>query len=91
MLLRSTHLMLDVPVIIVVYAILVLIVFRFGLVPLVVGAFTVDMLTNVPLTTDFSQWYTASALLALLSVVALAGWGFYHSLGGEPVWKVEME
>jgi hypothetical protein len=27
----------------------------------------------------------------LLSVVALAGWGFYHSLGGEPLWAVEEE
>jgi hypothetical protein len=24
-------------------------------------------------------------------VVALAGWGFYHSLGGEPLWRVELE
>ena len=24
-------------------------------------------------------------------IVALAAWGFYHSLGGQPVWKVEME
>jgi cyanate permease len=71
--------------------VLVLIVLRFGLVPLAVGAFTVDMFLNVPLTTDFSQWYASTAMLALLSVVALAGWGFYHSLGGEPVWKVEME
>jgi cyanate permease len=66
-------------------------VLRFGLVPLAVGAFTVDMLGNVPFTTDFSAWYAATAFWALLSVVALAGWGFYHSLGGEPVWKVEME
>jgi hypothetical protein len=29
--------------------------------------------------------------MALLSVVALAAWGFYHSLGGQPIWKVEME
>jgi serine/threonine-protein kinase len=89
--LQSSHILLDMPVIIAIYAILVLVVFRFGLVPLVVGAFTVDMLANVPLTTDFSLWYTSSALLALLSVVVLAGWGFYHSLGGERVWKVEME
>jgi len=74
-----------------VYGILVLIIFRFGLVPLAVAAFTVDMLANVPFTADFSAWYMSSAELALLSVVALAGWGFYHSLGGEPVWRVEME
>jgi hypothetical protein len=32
-----------------------------------------------------------TSILALLSVVALAGWGFYHSLGGQALWKVEME
>jgi hypothetical protein len=89
--LQSTHLAVDVPVTVLVFGILTLIVLRFGLVPLAVGAFTVDMLGNVPFTTDFSAWYAATAFWALLSVVALAGWGFYHSLGGEPVWKVEME
>jgi hypothetical protein len=74
-----------------IFGILALIVLRFGLVPVAVGAFTVDMLGNVPLTADFSAWYMSTAALALLSVVALAGWGFYHSLGGEPLWQVEME
>jgi serine/threonine-protein kinase len=32
-----------------------------------------------------------NSALALLSVIALAAWGFYHSLGGQPVWKVEMD
>jgi hypothetical protein len=27
----------------------------------------------------------------MLSVVVLAVWGFYHSLGGQPLWKMEME
>ena len=89
--LQSTHLAVDIPVIFLIYSVLVLIVLRFGLVPLAVGAFTVDMLGNVPFTADFSAWYATTTLLALLSVVALAGWGFYHSLGGEPLWKVEME
>jgi serine/threonine-protein kinase len=89
--LGSTHPAVDIPELFLIYGVLVLIVLRFGLVPLAVGAFTVDMLANVPFTADFSEWYLPSALLALLSVVALAGWGFYHSLGGEPVWKVEME
>ncbi|HEY6369236.1 MAG TPA: serine/threonine-protein kinase [Candidatus Sulfotelmatobacter sp.] len=89
--LQSTHLAVAVPVILLVYGILALIVLRFGLVPLAVGAFTVDMLGNVPLTADFSAWYMTTTALALLSVVALAGWGFYHSLGGEPLWVVEPE
>jgi serine/threonine-protein kinase len=89
--LQSTHLAVDVPVILLIYGILALIVLRFGLVALAVGAFTVDMLGNVPFTADFSVWYSNTTLLALLSVVALAGWGFYHSLGGEPLWRVEEE
>jgi hypothetical protein len=40
---------------------------------------------------DFWAWYTSTSFLALLSIVALAGWGFYHSLGGEPLWVVEPE
>jgi len=89
--LQSTHLAVDIPVMLLIFGILALIVLRFGLVPVAVGAFTVDMLGNVPLTADFSAWYMSTAALALLSVVALAGWGFYHSLGGEPLWQVEME
>jgi hypothetical protein len=84
--LQSTHLAVDIPTIFLIYGVLVLIVLRFGLVPLAVGAFTVDMFGNVPFTADFSAWYATTAVLALLIVVALAGWGFYHSLGGEVVW-----
>ncbi len=89
--LTSTHLAVDLPVIVLVWGILAVIVLRFGLVPLAVAAFSVDMLGNLPFTSDFSAWYASTALLALLSVVALAGWGFYHSLGGEPLWVVEPE
>jgi hypothetical protein len=87
--LPSTHLAVDIPVILLIFGILALIVLRFGLVPLAVGAFTVDLLGNVPVTADLSAWYMGSSALALLSVIALAGWGFYHSLGGEPLWVVE--
>jgi hypothetical protein len=89
--LQSVHPAVEVPEIFLIYAVLVLIVLRFGLVPLAVGAFTVDMIANIPFTADFSAWYVGTTVLALLSVVVLAGWGFYHSLGGEPVWRVEME
>jgi len=89
--LQSTHPMLEIPTFALVYIILALMAFRFGLVPVAVASFTVDMLANVPLTADFSVWYLSTSVLALLSVVALAGWGFYHSLGGAPVWEVETE
>jgi len=89
--LTSTHPAIEVPTLFLVFALLAVIVLRFGLVPLAVGSFTVNMLANVPFTADFSLWYAGPTLFALFIVVALAGWGFYHCLGSGPEWKVEME
>jgi serine/threonine-protein kinase len=87
----STDLALDIPAFIVIYAIALLIVYRFGLLPLACAMFTINMLANVPMSSDLSAWYMPASILALLSVVALAGWGFYHSLGGERLWRLEVE
>jgi serine/threonine-protein kinase len=87
----SSYPTVEVPAQILVYAIAVLIVYRFGLVPLACAIFTINMLANVPFTADLSAWYMPTSVLALLSVVALAGWGFYQSLGGEPLWRPEIE
>jgi predicted Ser/Thr protein kinase len=89
--LTSSYVPVELPMWILVYAIAVLIVYRFGLIPLACAIFTVDMLSNVPFSTDFSAWYMGTFALTLLSVVALAGWGFYQSLGGEPLWRPELE
>jgi hypothetical protein len=45
----------------------------------------------VPFTANFSAWYMSTSMFTLLSVVALAGWGFYHSLGGVPLWQAKPE
>ena len=87
----SSYMAVEVPAWILIYAIAVLIVFRFGLIPLACAIFTIDMLASVPFTADFSAWYMTASVLALFSVVALAGWGFYQSLGGEPLWRPEIE
>jgi len=89
--LTSTYVKIELPAEIVVYGIAVLIVLRFGLVPLACAIFTINLMANIPFSADFSAWYMPTSILALLSVVALAGWGFYHSLGGQPLWKVETE
>jgi serine/threonine-protein kinase len=88
--LGSSYPMVDIPTVILVYSIAALIVFRFGLVALVCGIFTVDLMANVPFSGDLSAWYMSTSIFALLSVVALAGWGFYTSLGGEPLWKPDL-
>ena len=83
----SNHLAVDAPTLIAVYLILALIMYRFGLVSLACAIFTVDLFQSVPFTGDFSAWYFGATMFALLSIVALAGWGFYHSLGSEPLWQ----
>jgi serine/threonine-protein kinase len=89
--LTSTYIAVELPAQILVYAIAVIIVLRFGLVPLACAIFTINLMASLPFSADFSAWYMPTSILALLSVVALAGWGFYHSLGGEPLWKVETD
>jgi hypothetical protein len=89
--LTSSYMAVELPAWILIYAIAVLIVFRFGLVPLACAIFTVNMLANVPFTADLSAWYMPTSVLALLSIVALAAWGFYQSLGGESWLRPEIE
>jgi serine/threonine-protein kinase len=89
--LTSSYVSVELPMWILVYAVAVVIVYRFGLIPLACAIFTINMLYNVPFTADFSAWYMNTFALTLLSVVALAGWGFYQSLGGEPLWRPEIE
>ena len=89
--LSSTFWAVEIPAQILVYAIAVVIVLRFGFVPLACAIFTINLMANVPFSADLSAWYMPTSIAALLSVVALAGWGFYHSLGGEPIWRPEIE
>jgi serine/threonine-protein kinase len=89
--LSSSYMAIELPTQIIVYGIALLIVLRFGLVPLACAIFTIDMMSGVPFSADLSTWYMTTSIAALLSIVAMAGWGFYHSLGGEPLWREESE
>jgi predicted Ser/Thr protein kinase len=89
--LGSTYMAVELPAQILVYAIAVLIVLRFGLIPLACAISTINLMANIPVSSDLSAWYMSTSILGLLSVVALAAWGFYHSLGGAPLWTVETE
>jgi predicted Ser/Thr protein kinase len=89
--LTSTYVAIELPSEVLVYAIALLIVLRFGLIPLAFAIFTIDMAIGIPFSADLSTWYMPTSITALLSVVAIAGWGFYHSLGGQQLWKMEEE
>jgi serine/threonine protein kinase len=73
----------------IVYSVLAAGALRFGLVTLAVALYTADMTLNIPLTLNTSAWYFPDATLALLTIVALAIWGFYTALAGQVPWKTE--
>lgn len=78
------------PVWVVVFPIAAYAVTRYGLITLAVAIFTANVLLNVPFTFDFSNWYATDALAVLLSFVAIAGWGFYTSLGGQKLFHEDL-
>jgi len=87
---QSNYLAIEAPAMVVVYLIAALAVVRFGLVTLAVGIFTVNLLLNTSFTTDFSTWYASNMMFVLLSVFAIAAWGFYTSLGGQKLLKEDL-
>jgi hypothetical protein len=70
-----------------IYGIAALAVVRFGLVALAAGLFTVDLIVSAPTTASLSSWYAPAAAFVVLTVLGLAVWGFYTSLGGRPLWS----
>jgi hypothetical protein len=87
--LGSNHIVLDVIVWVLLYTVAVIVVFRIGFVALAVGIFCTDLLSSIPLTLDFSLWYAGNALFPLLSVIALALWGFYTAMAGKKLWNAD--
>jgi serine/threonine-protein kinase len=59
-----------------------IVVLRWGLLSYAVAHFVTAILVSLPATLDTSAWYFGNMLLLAAIAVALAGWGFYTSLGG---------
>ena len=87
--LGSNHPWLELPIWLIIYGIAALAVVRYGLVVLAIAIVVANILLNVPYTLDFSNWYAAPALCAVLGFIALAIWGFYTALAGQRLWKGE--
>lgn len=68
-------------------AMIVWLLYRYGLLALIVAIFFIHLLIFYPITSDFSAWYAADFVLALLIALGLAGFGFYTSLAGEPLFR----
>jgi serine/threonine-protein kinase len=88
--LGSEHLLTDLTMWFVVYAIAALAVVRFGLITLAMAVFTANVLLSVPFTTDLSSWYAPSAICLILSFVAITLWAFYTALAGQKLVKADL-
>jgi len=88
--LGSDHPVIETPVWLIIYGIAAFAVVRFGLIVLAMAVLTVDVLINVPITLDFSNWYAARSLCVVIGFVAIAAWGFYTSLAGQRLWKDDL-
>ena len=90
-LLRSDHPGIDAVIWVAIFGIAAFAIVRFGLITLAVAVLTVNTLANVPLALDFSRWYATAAMSVPLIVLALGVWGFHTALGGQKIFKGEME
>jgi hypothetical protein len=88
--LATHHPLIDSPVWILIYLIAAVAVVRFGLVVLAVAVFTADLLLNLPFTMDLSAWYAPASTCVVLSILALAVWGFYTALAGQRLLKDDL-
>ncbi len=66
---------------VVIYAGLVTVLLLYGLLPLVVAIFTLDLLINFVFTTHFAAWYGTSSITVIVLIVALALYSFRRALG----------
>ena len=65
----------------------IVVLYRYGLLALISAIFFVHLIIFYPITSDFSAWYAADFVLALLICLALVGFGFYTSLAGQPLFR----
>ena len=60
----------------------ILVLTRFGLLPLIIGILVSTIVPDFPMTLDFSAWYSGSTMMALAAVLALAGFAFHIAQTG---------
>jgi len=65
----------------------VFVLYRFGLLAAVSALFFAHLWVFYPMTTELTAWYATDFLIALTICVALAVFGFYTSLAGQPLFS----
>lgn len=63
----------------------VFLLLRFGLLAFAAALAFDQLLTSFPITTQTSAWYFETGLTGVVLLLGLAGYAFYTSLGGQPL------
>jgi serine/threonine-protein kinase len=87
----ADNLAIAVPAALVASVTVFFLLFRFGLLSIVMTLFFFYLLKRTPLTFDFSSWYAGRSLFALGLLAAIAIFGFVAVLGGRPIFNPEPE
>ena len=74
---------------VVLYISFLLVLKRFGLLPLVVGLVVQQVLQAFPATIHLGRWYAAPSLAGLAAIAALTIYGFRTALAGQPLWSLK--
>ncbi len=64
---------------------LVLVLYRFGLLAMISALFLSHLWVFFPITTEFTAWYATDFTIGLAICLALVVYGFYTSLAGQPL------
>ena len=75
----------EIPAIIIVYAVVVFMLLRCGLLALVLTIFVTDLLGELVFTTNLSAWYGGGSLVFIVLVAGLAIFAFRKALGGHRI------
>jgi predicted Ser/Thr protein kinase len=87
---NSSDRLLDAVFSIVVFSTMYLVITKFGFVSFAVSVYVYAMLTLIPLTTDFSAWYSGAGLCAGLVVIGLVIYGAHSALAGRSIIQDEL-
>ncbi len=71
-------------------ALLIGVLYRYGLLAVMVALFVLHVMIFFPITSDFSAWYAGDYVLALIVMVAMVVFAFYTSLAGQPLFSASL-
>jgi hypothetical protein len=77
------------PVNILFFGLMVFTLMQFGLLAVAAALFVAVFLNQFPLNTDLSVWYAGDTVFTVVTVLAIALFGFRTALAGQPLFKMD--